>query len=250
MLIGTRNHKLNTETGEFTNFFDKGKIPLTGIPIMISWNILHDLVVHYDDHIDCFHCSSVHLKREYMYDSLSIGDPTYLGHCYESIGSCPYFKKGNDLVCGLYQPQYRTDHPITYENFFDNCQVLLFVTNPEFEFPNELPLDHIPHYIDLQGNVHGRNPACVKKGEYYIIFDVYLCICNDIGQVCVITDYTQQKYQEVIGLNITKIDIFPDTCQIFAEEGRFILNSQGVHRDAELDIIVRRPTNIKSARKW
>lgn len=246
MLIGIHKYKLDTETGEFTTPQGKGIIPLTGKPIMMSWDIVHNLAIHYSDHIDCFHYSFTCIDQEYTFKPLSIGDPTYLGHCHETMGSCAYFKKGSDLVCGqLNEP----GHPVEYKNFFDNCRVLLFVTNPEFNFlPHEPPLDHVPHYIDLQGNVHGRNPVYVKTGEYYIIFDVYLCICDDNGRVCTIMDHEQKKYQEVTKLTITCIDIFPGICQIFAVEGRFILDSQGVHRDAELRMTLR-PTGTKSARK-
>lgn len=138
---------LNTKTGIVTYEDRTKQFELTGEPLMISESVVSVFFeIHYIDHIDRF---SIY---ESDHDPI-IDDPTYLGTCYECIGSCSYHRVGNDLVC---ENNTRAD-------FFLGCQKLLYVTNYADYNNDEYILDYLPHYVDLEGNIHGRDPIFTVK---------------------------------------------------------------------------------------
>lgn len=235
---------LNIETGDIEYQGHIGRIMLTGVPFMISDDTMIGrlLEVHYKDYIDCFWVC-YNIGKLYFTPSV-LKDPTYLGTCFEGVGNCSYYRIGNDLVC---RNNKRVD-------FFLNCQKLLYVTNPDYTgdfYCGIVPYvpDYLPHYIDLEGIIHGRDPVFTVKNNITILYDQNICIFNSHGDVCVVnTPAPDMVYYRLCQLDITDINIYPGVCQIFAGNEVYILTNRGLDQDEQLNLVIRKVINTKSAR--
>lgn len=242
----TSGFVLNIETGELRYQNKTGMLKLTGIPFMITENTSRFLEVHYKDHIDCFrisHSNVVHIKTEIL------DDPTYLGFCIKGLGSISYHRNGNDLICDEY---VNTD-------FFLRCKLFLYITSPCFDvFDPEVynsetyNRDYAPHYVDLDGNIHGRDPKFVTKTEKWrgtILYDEYICIFDEYNKVGIICGPNlDQVYEQVCQLDIDHIEIYPDVCQIFTPDGDYILDIYGLTKNKNLQIVTCKVCTTKNAR--
>jgi len=233
---------LDIVTGEVQYSGCRGQIELTGTPLMLSNNVLGDLVVHCEDHMDCYKMWFPHGTGSIKIDTLVSNDPTYLGSCFKEAGRIHYYRLGDDLVCDGYRNA----------NFFKKCKLFLYVTCPDL-----IGLAPIPHYVDLDGIVHGRNPQVTHIRGYYIMLDINLCIWADNnsgfifgGDVCVINGSRMHAiYEGLCQLPINFIEIYPDVCRITLDNGtEFVLGRDGAWPDQTLNIELRQaPTKRADA---
>lgn len=217
---------LNTLTGDIRSKTHTGHIDLTSIPVMFTNNVLSFVVLHYETHAECFHISTSG-EKIYFKRSSKPNDPTYIGTCYVSIGHGSYYRIGDDLVGDNPPP----DSDIVHTDFFKRCKKLLYTTNPDPNW-NEIPdvVEYMPHYVDLNGVIHGRNPVFTTRQDKYgndftILLDVNLCVFNESPWVCVVyTAGLRTIYDKICELDIEHVEIYPDSCLFNTKTGSYLLN--------------------------
>lgn len=244
---------LDVETGDISRNGSSGKVRLTGVPLMLSER-LNATIIHYRDHIDRVR-TSFNKKGESAYISEErMGDTTYLGQCYISIGWHRYHKVGNDLIC-----YYGNDRIANVKfDFFLGCKLFLYMSNPRWRPDNtQGDDDFLPHYIDLNGVYHGRNSNIISKMDKYgmkfnILFDVRLCIFNEYEEIYMSEEYNHyydDAFDQLCKLEIQSIDIYPDVCRIFAEDGVYVLDKNGLQLNGEFNFVCISEYSPKSANK-
>lgn len=216
ILTHSYGYALNTETGILTHGRRSGQVKLTGEPIVMSVNIAGYLQIHYHDHIDWM---TVYWEDEDT--SLTIRenhDETYLGMYTTRAEPTTYNKVGNDLVCDGF----------TRPDFFLNCKKLLFVTNS----------GHLPHFVDLDGKIHGHDPKFITKNisenySFTILWDRKICIFDSLYETCLIDGFGLmycELYRRLSALDITDIEIYPDVCNIYTGPEMYVLDRFGLRQ--------------------
>ena len=226
MIICNYNYELDTRTGELTRGELRGVILMTGDPMKLSVTPEGDLMVHYEDHRDCFKIDS-----PFIITPMSMGSPTYLF----TGGNTEYHRFGNDLWGSC----------IRILSFFEKCEQLFWA-----EDRHRIHGPHIiPFYIDTDGKVHGSNTKVHNSGKYKVIYDCCLCIYDtETKDYCVIYHPDRPRiYGQLIAMPIDHIEIHLDACRIYTGNTSYHLTNSGLW-ESNTPLIGSSKPQVKSAR--
>lgn len=229
-IVSAHDIVLNTKTGGIRNRKCSGIVELSGTPIAVYENIAYNICIKYDDHLDEFEYEN-HSYEMFLF-KLSLNDKNYLGSQYGTIGFVRTYRIGDDLNFG----------GKIIADLFKNCKKLLY-TSAVSRF------EAVIHYIDFDGNYHGREPRLTRKGKYFIILDKNFCITDGEDVMVLYYGGIGALYDTVIELDITYIEIHDDVCRIYTPEDSYIVKKEHFEKieDQSLSLFPE-SSSIKSAR--
>ncbi len=242
-IFGLSGFIFNIHTGEVKHINNEyiGTIEFSDIPIEIYYSCIPaGFYIRYEDYLELYYISFDKYKKIVNFKNATSKGKVYLGS----------FISGHSILYSyMSQDSLWIGNRIFIKDFSTICKKFLYITSKKDDrlgFYN----DKNVHFINTDGVYLGTpGGRYIRFKDFYIIMDVYLCICND-EYTCIIHINPIQKYTTIVNMIIQDIDIRSDMCQIFTPDCSYVISNRGTIKIDDPELFIKPVFNntIKSAR--